>query len=83
MDALGRPTSSYGNPPGQLGYHVSETDFHYYRTMLVELGWGADGNALPTNDGFRNIAYGDTAGGYPQNPYVHAPSMNQSGFGTS
>lgn len=47
--------------------------------MLVELGYGGDGT-IPLNDGFRNIAYGDTAGIYPQNPYVQA-SMSQNGFG--
>jgi len=85
VDALGRPSGSYG-PSGQLGYnmpHASDPDFHYYRAMLVELGWGADGTTLPSNDGFRNIAYGDTAGAYTQHPYVNIPPMSQNGFGAS
>lgn len=86
MDALGRTPGSYG-PSSQLpGYnipHASDPDFHYYRSMLVELGWGVDGNTLPSNDGFRNIAYGDTAGTYPQNTYVHVSPMSQNGFGAS
>lgn len=84
VDALGRPSGSYG-PSGQLGYsmpHASDPDFHYYRAMLVELGWGADGTSLPSNDGFRNIAYGDTAGTYTQH-YVHIPPMSQNGFDAS
>jgi len=84
VDALGRGSSSYG-PSSQIpGYnmpHASDPDFHYYRSMLVELGWGVDGNTLPSNDGFRNIAYGDTAGAYAQHPYVQP--MSQSGFGAS
>lgn len=86
VDALGRTPGSYG-PSNQLpGYnmpHASDPDFHYYRSMLVELGWGMDGNTLPSNDGFRNIAYGDTAGTYPQNTYVHVSPMSQNGFGAS
>jgi len=84
VDALGRGSSSYG-PSSQIpGYnmpHASDPDFHYYRSMLVELGWGVDGNTLPSNDGFRNIAYGDTAGAYAQHPYVQP--MSQNGFGAS
>lgn len=85
-DALGRGSGSYG-PSGQFsGYnlgHVSETDFHYYRSMLVELGFGENGNTVPSNDGFRNIAYGDTSTSYSHHPYVHIAPIGPNGFGTS
>ncbi|KAG1843609.1 fungal-specific transcription factor domain-containing protein [Suillus subalutaceus] len=85
-DALGRASGSYGPPSQMSGYnigHVSETDFHYYRSMLVELGFGENGTTVPANDGFRNIAYGDTSTSYSQHPYVHIAPMGQNGFGTS
>lgn len=85
-DALSRSSGSYG-PSGQFsGYnlgHVSETDFHYYRSMLVELGFGENGNTVPANDGFRNIAYGDTSTSYSHHPYVHIAPIGPNGFGTS
>jgi len=84
VNTSGRTSGSYG-PSGQLpGYnitHVSETEFNYYRNMFTELGFGENGTTLSSNDGFRNIAYGDTAGTYP--PYVHMTPINQSGFETS
>jgi hypothetical protein len=85
-DALGRASGIYGSSNQSPGYnigHVSETDFHYFRSMLVELGFGENGTTIPANDGFRNIAYGDTSTSYSQNPYVHIAPLNQNGFGTS
>lgn len=85
-DVLGRASGMYGSSNQAPGYnigHVSETDFHYFRSMLVELGFGENGTTVPANDGFRNIAYGDTSTSYSQNPYVHIAPLNQNGFGTS
>ncbi|KAH7921484.1 hypothetical protein BV22DRAFT_1038606 [Leucogyrophana mollusca] len=60
----------YLNPP------TSETDFNYYRNMLMDLGFG-ENNDQTSHDGFRNMnAFGDNV----QFPYGQMNSL-QGGFG--
>ncbi|KAH7906062.1 fungal-specific transcription factor domain-containing protein [Hygrophoropsis aurantiaca] len=69
-----QPQPPYLQPP------PSETDFHYFRHMLMDLGFGEhnDQTAISSHDGFRNInAYGDNS----QFPYSQMNSL-QTGFGS-
>jgi len=57
-------------------------DFHYYRSMLFELGFGGDDQAVAsTNDSLRNVAYGESVNThYTQYPYGHTQPFGQNGF---
>ncbi|KAH7889822.1 hypothetical protein F5I97DRAFT_593451 [Phlebopus sp. FC_14] len=60
----------------------THADFNYYRTMLFDLGFGDNEQAVvPTNENFRNFSYGDGINAhYTQYPYGHAHALGQSNF---
>ncbi|KAF9232013.1 hypothetical protein BU15DRAFT_67851 [Melanogaster broomeanus] len=60
----------YPNPTPNINDYTP-ADFHYYRTMLFDLGFGGEEQPVTsTNDSLRNVAYGEGVNThYTQYPY--------------